>query len=54
MSDKKVPNPKTYKFDTLSQHAGYQPHKNADSTQDQIDQTNIEFTFIVKRLISMK
>ena len=33
MSDenkKKGTNPKTYKFDTLSLHAGYQPHKNAD------------------------
>ncbi len=32
MSDKtkKGTGPKTYKFDTLSLHAGYQPHKNAD------------------------
>ena len=30
MSDKKKgPESKTYKFDTLSLHAGYQPHKNA-------------------------
>ena len=27
--DKKGISPKTYKFDTLSLHAGYQPHKNA-------------------------
>ena len=32
MSDKKKgAEPKTYKFDTLSLHAGYQPHKNAGS-----------------------
>ena len=40
MSDKKIPNPKTYKFDTLSLHAGYQPHKNAGSRQVPIYQTN--------------
>ena len=40
MSDKKkVTNPKTYKFDTLSLHAGYQPHKNAGSRQVPIYQT---------------
>ena len=39
MSDKKIPNPKTYKFDTLSLHAGYQPHKNAGSRQVPIYQT---------------
>ena len=35
MSDKnkKGPESKTYKFDTLSLHAGYQPHKNAGSRQ---------------------
>ena len=31
--------PKTYKFDTLSLHAGYQPSKNADSRQVPIYQT---------------
>ena len=30
---------KTYKFDTLSLHAGYQPHKNAGSRQVPIYQT---------------
>ena len=30
---KKSTDPKTYKFDTLSLHAGYQPHKNAGSRQ---------------------
>ena len=39
MSDKKGMNPKTYKFDTLSLHAGYQPHKNAGSRQVPIYQT---------------
>ena len=39
MSDKKIPDPKTYKFDTLSLHAGYQPHKNAGSRQVPIYQT---------------
>ena len=41
MSDKekKGINPKTYKFDTLSLHAGYQPHKNAGSRQVPIYQT---------------
>ena len=39
MSDKKTPDPKTYKFDTLSLHAGYQPHKNAGSRQVPIYQT---------------
>ena len=29
MSDKKVMDTKTYKFDTISLHAGYQHHKNA-------------------------
>ena len=34
MADKKKQiNPHTYKFDTLSLHAGYQPHKNAGSRQ---------------------
>ena len=34
MSDKKKElKPNTYKFDTLSLHAGYQPHKNAGSRQ---------------------
>ena len=35
MSDKekKGMSPKTYKFDTLSLHAGYQPHKNAGYTK---------------------
>ena len=36
---KKKINPKTYKFDTLSLHAGYQPHKNAGSRQVPIYQT---------------
>ena len=31
--------PKTYKFDTLSLHAGYQPDKNAGSRQVPIYQT---------------
>ena len=31
--------PKTYKFDTLSLHAGYQPKKNAGSRQVPIYQT---------------
>ena len=31
--------PKTYKFDTLSLHAGYQPSKNAGSRQIPIYQT---------------
>ena len=31
--------PKTYKFDTLSLHAGYQPSKNAGSRQVPIYQT---------------
>ena len=31
--------PKTYKFDTLSLHAGYQPEKNAGSRQVPIYQT---------------
>ena len=40
MSDKKKgTDPKTYKFDTLSLHAGYQPHKNAGSRQVPIYQT---------------
>ena len=40
MSDKKKgAEPKTYKFDTLSLHAGYQPHKNAGSRQVPIYQT---------------
>ena len=40
MSDKKKgPESKTYKFDTLSLHAGYQPHKNAGSRQVPIYQT---------------
>ena len=41
MSDKKNKgmDPKTYKFDTLSLHAGYQPHKNAGSRQVPIYQT---------------
>ena len=41
MSDKKTKatDPKTYKFDTLSLHAGYQPHKNAGSRQVPIYQT---------------
>jgi len=41
MSDKekKGMSPKTYKFDTLSLHAGYQPHKNAGSRQVPIYQT---------------
>ena len=40
MSDKKKQiNPNTYKFDTLSLHAGYQPHKNAGSRQVPIYQT---------------
>ena len=41
MSDKnkKGPESKTYKFDTLSLHAGYQPHKNAGSRQVPIYQT---------------
>ena len=39
MSDKKGMDPKTYKFDTLSLHAGYQPHKNAGSRQVPIYQT---------------
>ena len=35
MSDKnkKGAESKTYKFDTLSLHAGYQPHKNAGSKE---------------------
>ena len=36
---KKSTDPKTYKFDTLSLHAGYQPHKNAGSRQVPIYQT---------------
>ena len=40
MTDKKKNiDPKTYKFDTLSLHAGYQPHKNAGSRQVPIYQT---------------
>ena len=41
MSDKnkKGTESKTYKFDTLSLHAGYQPHKNAGSRQVPIYQT---------------
>ena len=41
MTDKKNKgtDPKTYKFDTLSLHAGYQPHKNAGSRQVPIYQT---------------
>ena len=41
MKDKKnkTSDPKTYKFDTLSLHAGYQPHKNAGSRQVPIYQT---------------
>ena len=40
MGDKKKQiNPNTYKFDTLSLHAGYQPHKNAGSRQVPIYQT---------------
>ena len=41
MSDKtkKGTDAKTYKFDTLSLHAGYQPHKNAGSRQVPIYQT---------------
>ena len=39
MSDKKGMDPKTYKCDTLSLHAGYQPHKNAGSRQVPIYQT---------------
>ena len=41
MSDKNKngPESKTYKFDTLSLHAGYQPHKNAGSRQVPIYQT---------------
>ena len=41
MSDKKNKgvDAKTYKFDTLSLHAGYQPHKNAGSRQVPIYQT---------------
>ncbi len=39
MNDKKKIVPKTYKFDTLSLHAGYQPHKNAGSRQVPIYQT---------------
>ena len=41
MSDKtkKGTETKTYKFDTLSLHAGYQPHKNAGSRQVPIYQT---------------
>ena len=40
MSDKKKGlHPHTYKFDTLSLHAGYQPHKNAGSRQVPIYQT---------------
>ena len=40
MSDKKKElKPNTYKFDTLSLHAGYQPHKNAGSRQVPIYQT---------------
>ena len=36
MSDKKKElKPNTYKFDTLSLHAGYQPHKNAGSDKFQ-------------------
>ncbi len=31
--------PKTYKFDTLSLHAGYMPEKNAGSRQVPIYQT---------------
>ena len=31
--------PKTYKFDTLSLHAGYQPDKNGGSRQVPIYQT---------------
>ena len=37
--NKKGPESKTYKFDTLSLHAGYQPHKNAGSRQVPIYQT---------------
>ena len=41
MKDKKnkTVDAKTYKFDTLSLHAGYQPHKNAGSRQVPIYQT---------------
>ena len=41
MSDKtkKGTESKTYKFDTLRLHAGYQPHKNAGSRQVPIYQT---------------
>ena len=40
MSDKKKElKPNTYKFDTLSLHAGYQPHKNAGARQVPIYQT---------------
>ena len=40
MSDKKKPiNPHTYKFDTLSLHAGYMPEKNSGSRQVPIYQT---------------
>ena len=38
-NNKKGTDPKTYKFDTLSLHAGYQPHKNAGSRQVPIYQT---------------
>ena len=39
MIKKKRTRSKTYKFDTLSLHAGYQPHKNAGSRQVPIYQT---------------
>ena len=40
MSNKKKElKPNTYKFDTLSLHAGYQPHKNAGARQVPIYQT---------------
>jgi O-acetylhomoserine sulfhydrylase len=38
-NNKKGTNPKTYKFDTLSLHAGYQPQENAGSRQVPIYQT---------------
>ena len=44
MSDKKKElKPNTYKFDTLSLHAGYQPHKNAGSRQVPIYQTTSSY-----------
>ena len=49
MSDKKNKgmDPKTYKFDTLSLHAGYQPHKNAGSRQVPIYQTtSVSYTHL--------